>query len=207
MSAAARRRGLRAPRTPRTPLAPRVTGAPRTPRMPRTPGAPRTPLAPRATGAPHTLLALALALLALVPAAAAAAPAPQPRTTLPAIEQQVMCVVCRTPLAVANGPQADAERQQIRTLIAQGKSAQQVKDALVAQYGTRVLALPPSGGFDLAVYLVPIALVAAALALLALLLPRWRRRARARAAQPALATPALSAEDARRLDEDLARHD
>lgn len=150
------------------------------------------------------LAPLALLLLALAPAAALAA---TPRTTLPAMEEQVMCVVCRTPLAVANGPQADAERQQIRELIAQGKTQQQIKDALVAQYGQRVLALPPSGGFDLTVYLVPIAAVALALALLALALPRWRRRARARAAQPALAIPAPSAEELRRLDEDLRRHD
>ena len=118
-----------------------------------------------------------------------------------------MCVVCRTPLSVANGPQADAERRQIRELIARGRSEQQIKDVLVAQYGDRVLALPKAGGFDLAVYLVPIAAVLLALALLALALPRWRRHARAQAAAPAVAVPALSAEDAQRLDEDLARHD
>ena len=150
---------------------------------------------------------LALLLLALLAAPAAGAAAVQPRTTLPAIEQQVMCVVCRTPLAVANGPQADAERQQIRELIAAGKSEQQIRDALVAQYGERVLALPRDHGFNLAVYLVPIAAVVLALALLALTLPRWRRSARERAAQPAVATPALSAEDTRRLNEELARRD
>ncbi|MBS1868905.1 MAG: cytochrome c-type biogenesis protein CcmH [Actinobacteria bacterium] len=153
-----------------------------------------------------TALLVALALAAVATPAAPAAAA-QPKTTLPAMEQQVMCVVCRTPLAVANGPQADAERRQIRELIAQGKSEQQIKAALVAQYGERVLALPKASGFDLAVYLVPILLVALALALLAVALPRWRRHARARAAAPAAAAPALSADDMRRLDEDLARHD
>jgi cytochrome c-type biogenesis protein CcmH len=153
------------------------------------------------------LLPLLLALAALAGPASTAATAAQPQTTLPAIEQQVMCVVCRTPLAVANGPQADAERRQIRELIAQGKSAQEIKDALVAQYGERVLALPHDDGFNLAVYLVPVAVLAIALALLALALPRWRRHARARAAQPAAATPTLSSEDMRRLDEELARRD
>jgi cytochrome c-type biogenesis protein CcmH/NrfF len=152
------------------------------------------------------LLALSAVLLALA-APAPAAPAAEPQTTLPAIEQQVMCVVCRTPLAVANGPQADAERRQIRRLIASGRSEQQIKDALVAQYGERVLALPDDDGFDLAVYLVPIGVVAIGLVLVALALPRWRRRARERAGQPAGAVPAVSAEDMRRLDEDLARHD
>jgi cytochrome c-type biogenesis protein CcmH len=151
--------------------------------------------------------ALLLAVLAAL-AAPAAAPATAPKTTLPAMEQQVMCVVCRTPLAVANGPQADAERRQLRALIAQGKSERQIKDALVAQYGERVLALPREKGFDLAVYLVPIAAVLLALAVLAVALPRWRRHARAHAAaQPAAAAPALSDEDMRRLDDELARHD
>jgi len=152
-------------------------------------------------------LAALLAALAAATATTGAAAAATPQTTLPAMEQQVMCAVCRTPLAVANGPQADAERQRIRALIAQGKSEQQIKDALVAQYGERVLALPKDHGFNLAVYLVPIAVVLLGLAVLAIALPRWRRGARARAAQPAVAAPALSDEDARRLDEDLARHD
>ena len=154
------------------------------------------------------LALLALALFALVAgASAAAAAAPRPQTTLPAMEQQVMCVVCRTPLAVANGPQAEAERLQIRRLIAAGKSEQQIKDALVAQYGERVLALPRDHGFNLAVYLVPLLAVACGLLLLAVSLPRWRQRARARAAAPAATGPAPSAEDLRRLDEELAQRD
>lgn len=152
-----------------------------------------------------SLLALTLLVLAGPAPTAAAA---QPQTTLPAMEQQVMCVVCRTPLAVANGPQAEAERHQIRRLIAQGKSEQQIKDALVAQYGERVLALPQEDGFNLAVYLVPVLVVAFGLVLLAVSLPRWRRRTRARAAAPAAAqVPTPSAEDLRRLDEELAQRD
>lgn len=152
-----------------------------------------------------SLLGLLLALLAAgAPASASGA---TPRTTLPAIEEQVMCVVCKTPLSVANGPQAEAQRRQIRRLIAAGLTEQQIKDELVAEYGERVLALPDEDGFNLAVYLVPIGGLVLALALLALALPRWRRSARAHAAEQAPVAPALSAEDARRLDEDLARHD
>ncbi|HMJ03943.1 MAG TPA: cytochrome c-type biogenesis protein CcmH [Conexibacter sp.] len=149
-----------------------------------------------------SLLALLLAALTAGPAAAAT-----PQTTLPAIEEQVMCVVCKTPLSVANGPQAEAQRRQIRGLIAAGMTEQQIKDELVAEYGERVLALPEDDGFNLAVYLVPVGAVLLALLVLLLALPRWRRTARARARQPALAAPALSPEDKRRLDEDLARHD
>lgn len=165
------------------------------------------------TAAPRRLprrtlpLLAALAATVVLAAAPATGSAATERTTLPAIEEQVMCVVCKTPLSVANGPQAEAQRRQIRQLIAAGLTEQQIKDELVAEYGERVLALPQDDGFNLAVYLVPIGIVVAALALLALALPRWRRHARARAGQPAVAAPTLSAEDRRRLDEDLARHD
>ena len=144
---------------------------------------------------------------ALVAGTAAGRPAPA-AASLPQIEQEVMCVVCKTPLSIANGPQADAQRDFIRSLIAQGKTEEQIKDALVVEYGDRVLALPREEGFNLAVYLVPIAALLAALALLVVALPRWRRRTRALAAAgPAAPGPALSDEDAQRLDDDLARYD
>jgi cytochrome c-type biogenesis protein CcmH len=137
---------------------------------------------------------------------AAQAGAASPRPTLPVIERQVMCVTCKIPLNVAESPQANRERVFIRGLIAEGKSEAQVKDALVEQYGPAVLALPSAKGFDLAAYLVPAAVVLALVALLAVLLPSWRRHARAQAVEPADA-PKLSAADTARLDADLDRFD
>jgi len=153
------------------------------------------------------LVAIAATTLAL--ATTAAAPAQEAKTDLKTIEEQVMCVVCRTPLSVAGGPQAAAQRDVINRLIAEGKTEDQIKDALVVEYGERVLALPDDEGFNIAVYVVPVVVVAGGLLLLALALPRWRRRARAyAAAHPAAAAgPALDEADARRLDEDLRRHD
>jgi cytochrome c-type biogenesis protein CcmH len=161
--------------------------------------------------APHTRARLRTAVLAALllcmalggTSAQAAAP---PRTTLLVIERQVMCVTCKIPLNVAESPQSLRERAFIRGLIAEGKSEAQVKDALVAQYGPSVLALPATKGFDLAAYLVPVAVVLVLLAMLALLLPSWRRHARAHTAQAADA-PTLSAADAARLDADLERFD
>jgi cytochrome c-type biogenesis protein CcmH len=146
-------------------------------------------------------IALAAAALLLSPAASTASAAP--RTSLPAVEQQVMCVTCGIPLAEADSPQADRERAFIRTLIARGETTAQIKRALVAQYGPTVLALPKGSGFDLTVYVVPAAVVVAIAVLLAAALPRWRRRARQ---PPALAAP-LSAADEARLEEDLARYE
>ena len=145
--------------------------------------------------------ALVLAFVALaVPGTAVAA---APRASLTDIEDEVMCVVCNVPLNVAESPQADRERVLIRQLIAQGKTKQQVKDALVAEYGDAVLATPHGGGVDWAAWLIPAALIAALLAALAVFVPRWRRNQTA--AVPA--GPALDAADARRLEDDLARYE
>ncbi len=136
----------------------------------------------------------------LVPTAAGAAP----RTSLTDIENEVMCVSCREPLAVSQSPQALTERAYIRTLIAQGMTKAEIERALVAQYGEAVLGQPPADGFNLTVYVLPPAIVALGAAFLAITLPRWRRRTRAQA-QPAPSRPRLDPADARRLNEDLAR--
>jgi cytochrome c-type biogenesis protein CcmH/NrfF len=148
------------------------------------------------------------ALLALL-IAAAPAMAATPRTSFNDVEDEVMCVSCGVPLNIAESPQADRERVEVRRLIARGLTKDEVKDELVATYGRNVLAMPDDGGFGLAAYLVPIGIGAAIVALLAFLLPKWRRRQRApgTAFGRAAPAPALSDADARRLDEDLARYD
>jgi cytochrome c-type biogenesis protein CcmH len=130
----------------------------------------------------------------------------KPRTTLPVIERQVMCVTCKIPLNVAQSPQADRERAFIQSLIDDGRSEAQIKDALVGQYGRSALALPSDHGFDIAAYLVPLLAFLALVGALVVLLPKWRRHARAQAArEPPEQT--LSATDTARLDADLSRFD
>jgi cytochrome c-type biogenesis protein CcmH/NrfF len=160
------------------------------------------------------ILAAVIGTFALSGGVALASPAP--KTSLSDVEDEVMCPSCHEPLALAQSPQAISERAFIRTLIAQGMTKAQIKQSLVAQYGTSVLAQPPAHGFNLTVYVLPPALLLAGVVLLVVLLPRWRARSRAgRAASTASAgaapngpprAPALTAEDARRLDEDLARY-
>lgn len=117
-----------------------------------------------------------------------------------------MCVTCKIPLNVAQSTQADRERAFIQRLIDQGEGEAEIKRALVGQYGPTVLGLPSAHGFDLTAYLVPLAAVLALLGLLAVLLPRWRRSARAQDAR--LPSPTqLPAVDAARLESDLARFD
>jgi cytochrome c-type biogenesis protein CcmH len=147
-------------------------------------------------------LALTCAAVAGTPASAAT-----PRTSLPAIERQVMCVTCKIPLMVAESPQAKLEREYIQGLINEGQDEAEVKRSLVAQYGPTVLGLPSTHGFDLVAYLVPIAVVLALLATVATVLPRWRRHARAQAAIASPTATTLSSADAARLESDLAHFD
>ena len=146
------------------------------------------------------------AVLAVAALAALLAPAPAARAapaSLVDVEDEVMCVTCNVPLNIAESPQADRQRELIRGLIARGRDKEEIKAALVAEYGEDVLALPDEEGFGITAYLVPLALVLALAAGLAVLLPRWRRRRPTAAA----GAPALRPGDAVRLDEDLARYD
>jgi len=121
--------------------------------------------------------AVLVLLVALLATAVPLASAATPRTSLSALETEVMCVLCKVPLQVAgDAPQAVAEREFIKGLIARGQTKAQIKAALVAQYGPAVLANPPTSGFSLSAYVIPIVAVVVALVLLALTLPRWRRR-------------------------------
>lgn len=151
-------------------------------------------------------LAVLLALVAFGGSAVSGAVAATPKTSVTDIEDEVMCVACGVPLDIAESPQATQERQYIRQLVAEGKTKQQVKDELVAQYGPRVLATPKDSGFGLAAYLVPIALVLIALAAGAFFLPKWRAK-RSSEGEAADSGPALTDADARRLEEDLARYE
>ncbi len=145
-----------------------------------------------------------LVLLAVVAILASAAPvlAAQPRANLADIEDEVMCTICGTTLELSSSPQADRERAFINRLIARGETKQQIEDALVAEYGPDVLAVPSGSGFDLTAWLVPaiaIALAAAAIAAFAL------RQSRRRAEPPV--EPALEASDSARLREDMSHYD
>jgi cytochrome c-type biogenesis protein CcmH/NrfF len=154
---------------------------------------------------PLLLASALLAVLALCAPALAAAP----KTTLPDVEDEVMCVVCGTSLEVSNSPVADQERAFIRRRIAEGQTKAQIKAGLVREYGPDVLAEPSGSSFDVASWLVPAVLVLAALLGVGGLALRWRRRPAGAAGGAggagsiAAAGPPLSAADLRRLDDDL----
>jgi len=144
------------------------------------------------------LAAVGVLWLALAPAAMAC-----PETSLGDLEDEVMCPVCGTSLGLATeAPQAQRERAFIVRLIAECKTKDEIKTALVAEFGDEVLASPDADdGFEIAAYLIPAAILLGAGAAIAVGVSRWRRRP---------ATPAgvsSSATESKRLDEDLAKYD
>ena len=110
----------------------------------------------------------ALAIASLLAALGAAPSAAQPRASLPDIEDEVMCVQCGTALNVSTTAVADDQRDFIRRQIAQGKTKEEIKAALVAEFGPAVLAVPEDDGFSVAAWLVPAAVVLGGLAGVAL---------------------------------------
>jgi cytochrome c-type biogenesis protein CcmH len=159
-------------------------------------------------GRAWTVLAVLVALTALMlPAAAGAAEAPSSlRTTLNEIEEEVMCPVCGTLLGLAESPQATREKAFVEKLVKEGKTKNEIKDELVAQYGDAVLAEPTGSGFSVSAYVVPIVAFVLAALLLAGAVWKWRRSAASHDDHsPAVEGP--SDEDRRRLDEDLGRYD
>jgi cytochrome c-type biogenesis protein CcmH len=150
--------------------------------------------------------AAALALL-LAPATALAQDCP--KTTLGDIEDEVMCPICGTPLGLASeAPQAQQQRAFIEEQIAACRSKEQIKTALVAQFGEGVLALPgdESGEDELSdvlVYAIPALAILLALAGIGFAVVRWRGEAK----RPRSGAPAAAGSDAARLDADIERYD
>jgi cytochrome c-type biogenesis protein CcmH/NrfF len=144
-------------------------------------------------------VAIAAALAVLVLAAPATA-ATCPKTSTSDVADEVMCLQCGVPLNVAeDAPSAKRERAFIQGLVDQCRSKDQIKTALVAQFGDKVLADPKAK----ATWLVPAIGFGAAIVLLAAAALRWQRR---RPRRVSGTTPA-PASDSARLDADLERYD
>jgi cytochrome c-type biogenesis protein CcmH len=153
------------------------------------------------------LLALLAALaLALAPAALASEAHP----TLNELENEVMCPVCNTTLAQSDSDAAKQIERVIQARIDAGYTKSQIKAFLVQQYGKSILAAPPKHGFDLLAWVLPLAGLGFAAAVLGVAAWRWTR---GRTEPAAPAGPSLNGrgrlepELERRLDEELARLD
>ncbi len=108
--------------------------------------------------------AVVLALLVGLALAAPALPSEE-RPTLEELENEVNCPTCKTTLALSNAPVADRIRAFISERIAAGDTKSEIKAALVGEFGEGILAAPPKEGFNLLAWVLPLAGIACAAAL------------------------------------------
>src|SRR5438034_7032242 len=132
------------------------------------------------------------------------------QTSLPRLENEIMCPVCAgETLAQSDSAAAAQLRRVIQRRVKACESEGQIKRQLVAEYGTRILAAPPRHGFDLLAWVLPLVGIFAAAGVLALLAWRWTRTRE----EPVPLGPAsmngrpLDPELEKRLDEELVRFD
>jgi cytochrome c-type biogenesis protein CcmH len=150
--------------------------------------------------------AIAAALLLLLVASPAAASERHP--TLPELEHEVMCPTCHQLLELSHAPVADRIRVFIQTRIDAGDTKSEIKRQLVSEFGEGVLAAPPTRGFGLLAWLLPLLGLAGTGAVIAILAWRWTRPI----LEPAKSVHTDSGSEldpnlARRLDEELALFD
>ena len=117
------------------------------------------------------------------------------------LEAELVCPVCETTLDQSNAPVAQRMKLFIRQRIAAGDTEQEIKDALVAQFGPGVLATPRKSGFGLLAWALPLAALTVGALAVGALVRSWSRR---RTVSPE--TP-LDPELERRVDEELARYE
>jgi cytochrome c-type biogenesis protein CcmH len=141
-------------------------------------------------------LLAACALVAGLPGWAAAPPSAAD------LEAELVCPVCETTLDQSNAPVAERMKTFIRERIAAGDSEQEIKDALVDQFGEGVLATPPKSGFGLLAWILPLAASVAGAVAVGLGIRTWSRRR----VSPSAGEP-LDPDLDRRVDEELARFD
>jgi cytochrome c-type biogenesis protein CcmH len=149
-----------------------------------------------------------IALLAAVIVLAATTLHASGRTATPVNEDvvhevavQLRCVVCQN-LSVADSPSEMASQMRaiIRERLAAGESPAEVQRYFVERYGEWILLAPPRRGFNLLVWLLPLAAVLAGLAAAALLIRRWTRRARTAPTSPVAVDAAMSERIRRELE-------
>jgi cytochrome c-type biogenesis protein CcmH len=145
-------------------------------------------------------------LLALVVLMAVGAPSTDPialEREARQLETMLIAPCCwMQPVSQHQSQASDEVKQQIRVLLAAGKTRQEVLDAFVVQYGPRILAEPPAEGVGRLLYVgLPLAFVLSAAALVLYL-----RRTTVRPPTSRAPTEALEASDdayAARLDDEL----
>jgi cytochrome c-type biogenesis protein CcmH len=119
-----------------------------------------------------------LALVVLVLLAASPVFAAPTDREIDAVASELRCVVCQN-LSVADSPSEMARqmRDLVRERLAAGETPEQVKAYFVERYGEWVLLSPPTTGFALIAWLLPLGALGGGGLVAFAVLYRWTRRA------------------------------
>ena len=105
------------------------------------------------------------------------------------IGANLMCQCgCTMVLSSCDCGTAEQMRGEIRSMIDQGKTKDDIVNYYVGKYGEKVLAAPVAQGFKLSAYITPFAVILLGAGVIALIARQWVIRTRTAPAQPALAT-------------------
>lgn len=122
------------------------------------------------------------------------------------IAHQLYCPVCQnTPLDVCPTEACRDWRELIRTMLAEGKTEDQILQHFVDQYGDKVLARPPLSGLNWMIYLAPPAIILAGAFVLFRSLKEWTKPKAAATGSGTARSEASSVKDdyEARLEEEL----
>lgn len=146
----------------------------------------------------HMSVALWLAV-----AAVAAPLTPALEREAKALEAALIAPCCWSQqVSVHQSPVVDEMKADIRRLLAEGKTRQQILDSYVAEYGDRILAEPPARGFSRVFHVAPWLFLAASVGLVFVVLKRLRPAAVATPAASQAAAPPND-DESERIDEEL----
>ena len=146
------------------------------------------------------LLAVAASLVLVGPAAAAC-------PTVTDLEGKFICPTCKTTLDQSDAPAARRIKAYLAERVAACASEEQIADELVAQFGPAVLAAPPREGFHWLAWLLPLAGLLGAGAVVSVFVWRWSRSRPAETVAESNGRLPLDPELERRLDRELTRFD
>jgi len=157
------------------------------------------------TGWIFLIITVFSAALALTWVTQVSAQAPTPSDDdVNAIARQLFCPVCEnTPLDVCPTQACAQWRALIREKLAQGWSADQIKQYFAEQYGARVLADPPRRGLNWLVYIIPPVLMLIGVYILYRAFQSMRKPINEVDADDAIAETPGSDEYMRRVEEEL----
>ena len=120
-----------------------------------------------------------------------------------AVERELIAPCCwHQSVAVHSSPIATQMKAEIRAALREGNTPDEIKARYIAQYGERILTVPPRSGFNYTLWAIPFAATIGAAGVASHFLRRWRRGERNDRARTAPAAASNSAA-LRKVDEEL----